>query len=80
MAKIHELEYNSFEIKYLIYQYCFNNYYFLLIKEFFLIIVFDTFRDFLTTKFTVLYNHQHHEHQEPIIDPDEFVKFRGVNM
>ncbi|GBC01600.1 hypothetical protein RclHR1_42580001, partial [Rhizophagus clarus] len=40
---------------------------------------FDTFRDFLNEKVqrlsTVLYNHQHHEHQEPIIDPDEFVKF-----
>lgn len=22
----------------------------------------------------MLYNHQHHEHQDPIIDPDEFVK------
>ena len=46
--------------------------------SFFYYIDLNNFRDFLNDKVqrlaTVLYNHQHHERQKPIINPDEFVK------
>ncbi|PKB98667.1 hypothetical protein RhiirA5_431013 [Rhizophagus irregularis] len=38
----------------------------------------NNFRDFLNDKVqrlaTILYKHQHHEHQKPIIDPNKFVQ------
>ncbi len=46
--------------------------------SFFYYIDLNNFRDFLNDKVqrltTVLYNHQHYEHQKPIINPDEFVQ------